>query len=116
MYVNTSAVDRLAVKLASDEKNQPTQYVGHFFGYVPILNPVQGNRNSTKVGSIETLFTPARSQQHDPQRGHNQPDGHTAQQQALQPFQMIHGGVQGSGAGVMIFFLCHIGHGQQQRG
>jgi len=52
MYVNTSAVDRLAVKLASDEKNQPTQYVGHFFGYVPILNPVQGNRNSTKVGSI----------------------------------------------------------------
>ena len=27
MYVNTSAVDRLAVKLASDEKNQPTQYV-----------------------------------------------------------------------------------------
>ena len=58
MYVNTSAVDRLAVKLASDEKNQPTQYVGHFFGYVPILNPVQRNRNSTKVGSIETLFTP----------------------------------------------------------
>lgn len=71
VYVNTSAVDRLAVKLASDEKNQPTPYVGHFFGYFPIfpiVNPVQVNRNSTKVGYIETLFTPARShsQQHNP--------------------------------------------------
>ena len=109
MFVNTSAVDRLAVKLASDEKNQPAQYVGHFFGYFAIVNPMQENRNSTKVGSIETLLTPAHSQQHDPQRGHNQPDGHTAKQQALQFFQLVHCHIQ-CGAEPAAFFLRHVSH------